>query len=164
MKSIFLALVVFVVGCGQKQPPLELGDNKPIETGIPKPDERDPELEAAIAEARRTLPEFIAELEKAGPESKTIFSVKVGLKGPKDVIEHLWVDDPAYSNGQFTGILERSPVTLTDRKAGDAVVFTKEEVSDWLIVDKDGKEKGGFTINVSMGRLNRLSGPKEEGK
>ena len=102
------------------------------------------ELQAAAKEAQQSLPGFIDELKKAPAGVR--FAVKGSFKtdsGP----EYMWVKDPTYKNGEFTGILDQRPMVYKGAKGGDEVTVKKADVFDWLIVEGD-KVRGRFTEDV----------------
>ena len=102
------------------------------------------ELQAAAKEAQRSLPGFIEELKKA--PSGVRFAIKGAFptdSGP----EYMWVKDPTYANGTFTGILDQRPMIYKAAKGGDEVSVKKAEVFDWLIQDGNNV-RGRFTEDV----------------
>jgi|GEM_PF-1842046 len=46
------------------------------------------------------------------------------------------------------GILAVDPITIKKHKKGDEITPQPEEVTDWVILSRDGSKKGGFTIDV----------------
>lgn len=72
----------------------------------------DPAMSAAIAEARRTLPSFLAAM-KAGGNSG--FSVKVAIPHAGGR-EHIWMGNVRIAGGHFTGRLANEPVHLRKLK------------------------------------------------
>ncbi len=110
----------------------------------------DPEMNAAIQQARSTLEQFIAALESPST-TQTYFSIKAGF--PFDgSLEHLWLSDVYYDGESFRGVLGNEPIYVESLHLGDEVTVRTAEVSDWMIVD-DGRLLGGFTIHVLRSRM-----------
>ncbi|MCP5075290.1 MAG: DUF2314 domain-containing protein [Rhodobacteraceae bacterium] len=106
----------------------------------------DKEMNAAIAQARSTLPEFLTLVASGNPEIEN-FGVKVSLQGD-EYIEHIWVSDvTVLGEGKFRGQLANAPVNLGRMKLGDRITFYNRQISDWNFV-RDGKAYGYFTVRV----------------
>ena len=67
--------------------------------------------------------------------------------------EHIWLDDISYDGDLFTGRLSNAPLHLEDLKLGDKVSVATDDVSDWMIVDEDGRLTGGYTLRVLRNRM-----------
>ncbi len=110
----------------------------------------DQEMNAAIAQAQKTIEEFISDLgKKEGAGVKR--SLKVRFDTGKEP-EHIWVGDVKVTGQGFEGVLENEPVDIKGLKAGDKVTFSKNQISDWLVIS-EGKVKGGFTIKAIRKRM-----------
>ncbi len=120
--------------------------------------EDDPEIGAAIAEARRTLKEFSVALARSSSPT-THFSVKAALPTGKaaPTLEHIWVDTVRYEGGAFHGTIANEPVHLGGKAIGDPIRVPSANVSDWMIVEGDdlATMKGGFTVKVLLARQRR---------
>jgi uncharacterized protein YegJ (DUF2314 family) len=103
-----------------------------------------PELQTAARRAQAELDHFIEQLGHPKPGER--FALKAGFDtevGP----EYLWVRDPAFENGVFTGVLDQAPLVYKEAKKGDKVTIRRQQVYDWLI--KDGSTtQGGYTEQV----------------
>jgi uncharacterized protein YegJ (DUF2314 family) len=109
----------------------------------------DREMNAAIAQARETLPEFIAAFQSPSP-TQTYFGIKVEFPfGDGTAYEHLWISQLSYEAGQFTGVVGNEPVYLEGVKLGDTVIINNEDITDWMIID-NGRMLGGFTVYVLL--------------
>jgi uncharacterized protein YegJ (DUF2314 family) len=124
----------------------------------------DPRMAAAVAEARRRLPEFVGAFAKrrrgatdggggatgqrAGREQH--FAVKCRFADGAHA-EFMWVRVTAVagpSGGEvFTGVLDNAPFRVRSVKLGDAVTCPAAEVVDWLYTDVGGV-RGNFTAAV----------------
>ncbi len=107
----------------------------------------DPEMNAAIAEARRTLPEFLALLENP-PAGAREFVIKFPLGG----WEHIWVRDLVVRGDTISGRLDNIPIQEGYRE-GDRVNVPLSEVSDWAWRGADGVVRGHRTTRVLLPRL-----------
>jgi uncharacterized protein YegJ (DUF2314 family) len=110
----------------------------------------DQAMNAAIAQAQKTVGDFITDMEirKNSAAERTLkvrFETDAGA-------EHIWVGEVGISGKTFSGRLKNEPLNIKNLKYGDAVTFSREQISDWLIVS-DGKVRGGFTIKVARKQL-----------
>ena len=103
-----------------------------------------PELLAAIKNAKATLPKFISELKANKPGTR--FAVKGTFK-TESGNEYLWVKDPVLTGSVFTGTLDQVPMALPNVAKGDSIRVNQVDVVDWLIHDSSG-DQGEFTEKV----------------
>ena len=103
--------------------------------------EANPKLQAAVKQAKDTLPEFEKLLIAADPGSR--FAIK-GTFFTTSGQEYLWVKDPVLKDQNFTGILDQIPIAFKGSARGDPVVVRESDVVDWLVHDSTG-DRGGFT-------------------
>ena len=114
----------------------------------------DPEMAAAIAKARATLPAFWAsyeapKAEEAGHSLKVRFPVPDRRSGG----EHIWMADvKKIGNGRYSGQFANTPVHLPGKRAGDVAEFGETDISDWMFTRK-GKIVGGETIRPMLKRM-----------
>ncbi len=113
---------------------------KGIEEVIP-PELKCPELEAATARAKATLPEFIVEVEKGIDGAY----VKFPLITTQGLTEHIWAYVHFHREGRFNVSLVN---TLTDEKEpsrgrGDVQSM---DVEEWQIMSADGSIRGGLHL------------------
>lgn len=105
----------------------------------------DPEMIAAVEEARRRWPEFVAAYQKR--EADDTFSIKAAIT-VGEVTEHIWVQvngiEPEYVHGK----LGNEPVDLAGLKLGSRVEVPVADVEDWGCQIGDGKLQGLFTPAV----------------
>jgi uncharacterized protein YegJ (DUF2314 family) len=135
--GFLLCAVVVTVGGGWAI--LHLVEAKP--TSVVRINRKNPQLEAAINQARAGLDGFIKEL--STPDSGKSFAVKAKFQTPVGP-EYLWIRRPEYVRQTFSGILDQQPLALVGKNKGDAVSFPKSDVVDWLIKDEQGT-RGEFT-------------------
>ena len=147
MRKILWLMIMFglaLVACGTG------GDEDGNVFGV---EAEDAEMNAAIQEARETLPVFIEALQ-APTETQSYYAIKVIFPfGEDGGAEHMWVDQLSYADGEFQGVLGNEPVDVTDLEYGDVVTTSAEEISDWMIVD-NSQLLGGYTLHVLRNRMN----------
>ncbi len=159
--ALILAFVALAFAGCKSEPPSETiyKDGQMYITRVP---EDDIEMNTAMQKAKDTVDEFITALDAYLAEAKktmakgdevkyVLFSVKHPFPTDSGGIEHIWVQDPTYANGKFTGTLAVEPVDIKGLKTGQIVDVPKDEISDWII--QDGKTtRGGFTVKVLLDR------------
>lgn len=124
----------FLTGCSNRDRTLDIGAD-------------DPEMAAAIAKARDTLPQYWQLFEH--PEhGETDFSLKVAISD-KHGTEHFWVVDPERKNGMIFGTIDNDPDLVRSIKLGDRIQVDERDISDWGYV-RDGKMYGKYTLRVLM--------------
>jgi uncharacterized protein YegJ (DUF2314 family) len=102
----------------------------------------DPEMKAAVEEARRRWPEFVAHFQRRHPEQH--FSVKAPISRD-GATEHIWIEVLSITAEQVRGRLGNDPIDLGNLKIGDPINVAIESIEDWLYVLTD-EPVGGFTI------------------
>lgn len=110
----------------------------------------DPEMAAAMARARDTLPQFISALRLPTP-AQTDFAIKVGFGDGQDT-EYMWLAPVSYDGTHFKGKLDGDPVQVRDLKSGDAVTVEPARVADWMYIE-DGRMVGGYTTRLLRDRM-----------
>lgn len=110
----------------------------------------DPQMLAAIAEARARQGEFLERIRNPPPTQSTT-SVKVMLRDG-DETEHVWLEEPQYEDGFFLGKLGNEPQIVKTHALGAMIRVPESDMSDWLAID-DGVLIGGFSIRVFRDRL-----------
>lgn len=104
------------------------------------------EMNAAKAEAQKTLPTFLAILANPKPGTDMI-----GFKYPLGGSEHIWVDNVKRDGDYLTGTLANVPA-LEGHNQGDTVRVPLKDVSDWAAF-VDGKMQGHYTTRVLLKQL-----------
>lgn len=103
----------------------------------------DPEMVAAIAKARSTLPQFWQAFEKRD-RGETKFSLKIRITDKKR-IEHFWVTDIERQDGKVMGTISNAPNIVASVKLGDRIEIPEAEIQDWFYM-RGGKMVGNETI------------------
>lgn len=113
-------------------------------------EDSDAVMNAAIGEARRTLPLFLDYV--LGPDGTApIGTLKVSFQTfPQDVgDEIIWVDGfRRLPDGSFTGRLSNRPVYLGNWQVGTEVSFPENDIQDWGLRSTDGRLFGNYTTRV----------------
>src|SRR6476469_866019 len=99
-----------VIGCSSSK-------NKPANFSEVADD--DPEMVAAIAKARKSLPDFWNKFAKHS-EGESGFSLKVKIKDEHGT-EHFWVIDLNRQNGKITGVINNDPEIVHSVKLGQQI-------------------------------------------
>lgn len=105
-----------------------------------------PELVAAVEQARRRWPEFV-EAFRDSPDGREFF-----IKAPfEDACgsEFMWVRVSGITDESVAGELVNEPATVESVKLGDTVTVPLAHLNDWMIMCGD-ERTGGFTIDVLM--------------
>ncbi len=108
-------------------------------------DGEDPAMAAAVAEARKTVGEFIAALQNP-PDGASSFAVKKKFVDG-DEVEFMWLIEPTYANGEFTGTLDNDPQLVSNATIGTQYSVKETEIEDWLYF-RDDEMKGAFSVKV----------------
>ncbi len=111
--------------------------------------QQDPEMQAAIAEARVSLPQFLANTK--GPDGQSVqgAGLKVEFNAETDQSEVIWIVPFAERGEGFVGILANEPTAMPGQHAGDMVEFTEAQIADWTY-SADGKLYGNYTTRVML--------------
>ena len=108
----------------------------------------DPAMIEAIARARATVPEFIRVLQSPTAGCRD-FAIKALFP---DLQEHMWVSDPRYADGAFTGALGNVPSGSTKLRLGDEVCVPENLISDWKYIE-NGVLAGGYSLRLIRNRM-----------
>ena len=105
----------------------------------------DPDMAAAIAQARASLDQFLA-LSEAPPAGTTDYKLKVEVRDG-DASEHFWIIPFHKTANGFAGTLANEPQAVHNVVAGQELQFARADVSDWGYT-KNGRQVGSFTVCV----------------
>lgn len=108
---------------------------------------KDAAMNAAIDEARRTLPMFWAGF--GGPDRRGTDTLKVAIPDVGGGREHIWVNRIAQIDGGYTARPANEPARLPGLSLGSQVRFTEDQISDWSY-EKKGRLWGSFTTRVML--------------
>lgn len=129
-----------VAGCGMDQPVDRVTDVA----------DDDPQMNAAIETARKSVDTFIAVLKSPKP-GQIEFSVKMEFIDGEDS-EHMWLTPVSFDGKNFQGTVSNDPRDVRTVKLGQKVSVAPDQISDWMYID-NGKLVGGFTSRVLRDKL-----------
>jgi uncharacterized protein YegJ (DUF2314 family) len=110
----------------------------------------DPEMNAAIASAQKSVRPFIDRLQHPSA-TQSYAAIKMRLiEGP--VVEHVWLDHLAFDGTRFHGMLGNAPTDVRRVKLGDSLTVARDSISDWMLVDRD-TVYGSYTTYVLRDHL-----------
>ena len=144
----FTTLVLFV-GCGNRHPEKIIHNEETAPISYVEND--DPEMNGAMALARKTMPEFTKAFRSADPNNKD-FSIKVKFGDDKSG-EHIWVGDLQYTPAGYTGVIANVPEATPGLSMGDTVQIEPGNISDWMYLDNKHKLYGSYTTRVLLKRM-----------
>ncbi|WP_165793777.1 YegJ family protein [Hyphococcus luteus] len=142
MTILFLTLLL--AGCGQAQV-----KDRTVEVAT-----NDAAVNAAMKEARASLPQFFAKAADPQPGTEA-YALKVKVED-KNGVEHFWVTPFSKTDDGFTGVINNEAAVVEKVSLGEPYAFTADEISDWMYV-QNGKIHGGYTIRAMLPSM-----PKEE--
>lgn len=141
--SLLLASIWLTACGGDPAPPPEIVQRDGQPDVIRASDEE--MMAKAVAEAKRTLPEFDQALSEK-QAGTTDFALKKGyIVDEEGSEEHIWCINIVATENGYRGKINNEPVDAPNLKLGQSVEIKPEEVSDWMYFE-DGKLRGGFTI------------------
>jgi uncharacterized protein YegJ (DUF2314 family) len=113
----------------------------------------DSEMNAAIAEARATLNQFLDAFENPGPNQRH-FLLKARFED-ETTVEHIWLADLDLSKAPATGTVANES-GIQGIQFMQRVAFSSDQITDWMF-EEDGHWHGGFTtrlLKLSDSQLN----------
>jgi len=116
----------------------------------------DEQMEAAMEEARRRWPEFVACFESRDPGPERPYLVKAPFTSGGNT-EHMWVFVTGLEDGLICGTLANQPHHLVDYHEGQSVRIPPGDLSDWLCADRNNRPLGGWTQKVLHAQQGRRS-------
>jgi len=118
----------------------------------PGPDDTAARLDRASAEARLSLPDFLAlVINRRGIASEA--AVKVAMPTPEGGTEEIWITPFGIRDGDLVGLLATQPEHLHGRLRYDTVVFRRDQVRDWSYIGGDGRIYGSFAARALVADL-----------
>jgi uncharacterized protein YegJ (DUF2314 family) len=107
----------------------------------------DAEMNAAIAKARESLPDFW-EAWAAPPQGAGGFGLKVRIVDASGS-EHFWTTDIEKKDGRIRATIANEPETVKSVTEGQRVEVPETDISDWMYW-RDGKIVGNETLRVLL--------------
>jgi len=105
----------------------------------------DEALRLATERARRELPDVRARFAAGLPLGARLF-VKRGFQVRGGISEFMWVAVLRWGDERVQGALANDSSYDSSLRAGHAVTFGDDEVTDWMVRHGDGKLEGGYSI------------------
>jgi uncharacterized protein YegJ (DUF2314 family) len=131
--------------------------NEPLFMAIP---DNDAAFQAAYKQASATLQRFIEHIQSG---IKTSCSAKLRFRDPdesdrmgEDRFVFLWLSDALYHTTErvFSGVFFEVPPELQKwHQVGQRLAFDGEDIFDWMVLTKEGRLFGGYTLRVARGKL-----------
>jgi len=109
--------------------------------------EGDPELEAAAVRARSELSAMRAHFAKGVPFKEQL-SIKAPFTSDDGQVEWMWTDVVRWTGDTLEGTLANDPDVVKTLKAGSHVKVPFAKVADFIHITPDGKQTGGYSIEV----------------
>ena len=116
----------------------------------------DPEMAAAIAKARASLPVFWASYEapKSTEEGHSL-KARFAVPNRRNSHEHIWMAEvKKLPNGRYSARFANQPRDLPGKRAGNLVEFAEADISDWMFM-RNGKIVGGETIRPLLKSMSK---------
>lgn len=129
---LITVLVVSWLGCSKQDKVVNVADD-------------DPEMLAAITQARAALPQFWQTFGKR-EHGESGFSLKVRITDQQGT-EHFWLTEIERKDGQTLGTVNNDPDIVGNVKLGERRAIPEADISDWLYM-RDGKMVGNYTLKV----------------
>ena len=124
---------------------------QPIEPPLIEVAPTDAAMNAAIKEARRTLPIFRRIFDRR-PRDVEAYWIKIAMPTYGGGHEYIWVYDLSWGAGTVTGKLANEPEHLPGLHLDSKVTVKQETIADWAYL-KRGKLYGHFTTRVLAARM-----------
>ena len=110
----------------------------------------DPEMLAAVAEARERWPEFTHAFQNRAKGDPFFVKAPVESKG---ITEHIWIEVKDLDAETVHGTLGNEPVNLEGLKLGSRVGVPIADIGDWSFSTGEGKIQGLFSVKVVEKRM-----------
>lgn len=116
---------------------------EPASLPVVRIDDDDPQMQAAVGEARQRWPEFLQAFNSGQGEN---FAVKAPVSSG-DRTEFIWIEVTSISAETISGTLGNDPANLPGLQLGSTVSVPLKDLNDWVYLT--GEEMhGGFTMKV----------------
>ena len=107
----------------------------------------DPDIRAAMEQARATTGEFLAALQKPAANQKQ-FMVRKAFPAKDGKQQILWINQVTFDGTLLHGVADDKTVTVGAGIPLDGkVAFPPGEIADWMF-NEDGKAVGGFMLRA----------------
>lgn len=113
-------------------------------------DSEEPGMKAAIDKARATVTDFASAFQNPRP-TYCCFSFKYPF-AENDQTEHMWISLREVRDGRLLGIVNNTPVRISQPVLGQTVDLDAKEITDWMYFDRDVL-RGGYSIRFLYSRM-----------
>jgi uncharacterized protein YegJ (DUF2314 family) len=162
MKRLLLAVMFFVPLVSCERLPGWIQSRIPRRTGTaaeqPAPtlhlNQADEELRLIALNAKDTLPIFFRHMLRPA-KNESGFCIKYPFRtdsGSGFSMEQLWLSEISFKDGVYYGVLVNNPFYISSMKKGDTVIFSADEITDWMYA-KNGKIIGGRSIKYLLEQI-----------
>ncbi len=117
----------------------------------------DPEMVAAVEQARQSWPDFLAAFRAQNGED---YAVKAPVTY-EERSEFIWISVVDIEGDRIAGTLANDPADLGPLKFGSEVTVALDDLNDWAYTDSDGEMVGGYTVQVLLEKQREESGDDE---
>ncbi|MFN3651975.1 MAG: YegJ family protein [Armatimonadota bacterium] len=137
LRLLPLLLALVACGCSPRDSVLQVEDD-------------DPEMAAAISQARASLPHLWSVFERP-IRGESVFSLKVKITDGNGT-EHFWVGSLERRDGVTTGKIDNDPNIVRNVKLGERITIPDADISDWLY-KREGKMVGNYTLRAMFKQM-----------
>jgi uncharacterized protein YegJ (DUF2314 family) len=130
----------------------ELFGDDALHTPIYHMEQHDEEIEKAIGEAQRRLPEFIEACRGRTDDKPALFKARFDAGGGS---EYLWMSVVSVGDGEIEGRVENTPVAEGIPPKGATARVAFDRVVDWAYLDEEGKGHGMFIERILAKRMRK---------
>ncbi len=115
-------------------------------------DETDPEMNAAITEAKQTLPLFLKNaMSDWHLPRNALVKVSFPVETPAMDNEIIWVGDARQTGPEsFIGYLANTPKHIPGASQGSEVRFSIDQIEDWSWSDASGRLYGNYSARAML--------------
>ncbi|MDR2158679.1 MAG: DUF2314 domain-containing protein [Treponema sp.] len=154
----FFLLPLLLLSCGEAVRPVRAQPPSAGSSQFSDPtlhlNRDDPELQRIAENARSTLPVFIRRLQSP-LEGDGNFRIKYPFRVDGGSVfgrEQIWLENIGFKDGAYHGTLANTPFYVTALKAGNAVTFEIDDITDWMYT-RHGKITGGLSIKYLLDQI-----------
>ena len=148
--KFYLLSIMILVGCiSCNNHPTTIIERKG-EPSIYSVQTNDAEMNRAMLTAIQTLDSFKEALLSKNKDYK-FFALKSRFI-TSNGSEHIWLRDIIIKDKKYVGIVANLPESIKDVKLGDTISILKNNISDWMYLDKKIL-RGGYTIRLLRKRM-----------
>jgi len=112
--------------------------------------EDDIEMNAAIARARASLPEFWEAFERHAPGTSD-YTIKIEITD-KNGTEYFWANEIVRANGEIRATIDNDPEIVRSVKANQRILVRESDIADWMYL-RNGKAVRNETLRPLLKRM-----------